>query len=109
MGKFHALVFNYGDLTFNITVSRYFRPNSGHSDERVYRKPIDRRLRTGQGVEQFSRTNHFRVMEVLSPAVFWIRSKHKYKIFEKFFVKKSQSKSFYNLQKVLKSTTIQVL
>ena len=37
---------NFGGWPFSITVTRYFKPKSGHSNERVYRKSIDRILKT---------------------------------------------------------------
>ena len=46
MGKFHPLALNFGGRPFSMTVMRYFRSKSDHSKERVYRKPIDRRLKT---------------------------------------------------------------
>ena len=36
MGKFHTLAMNFGGSPFRITVTRYFRPKSDHSNERVY-------------------------------------------------------------------------
>ena len=46
MGTFHTLALNFGGWPFRITVTRYLRPKSVHSNERVYREPIDRRLKT---------------------------------------------------------------
>ena len=58
MEKFYTLALNFGGWPFSITVTRYFRPKADHSNEMVYRKPIDRRLKT------LSATNHAWVMEV---------------------------------------------
>ena len=53
MVKFHILALNFGGRPFSIIVTRYFRSKSDNSNERVYRSPIDRRLKTllneGQG------------------------------------------------------------
>ena len=79
---------------------RYFRPKSDHSNERIYDKPIDRRLKTllnswAAFYEQpllsygsFSRNS----------SVFETKRKHKYKILEIFEI------GFHNLQKELKNT-----
>ena len=46
MGQFHALALTFGGRSFGKTVTRHFRPRSSHSNERVYCKPINRRLKT---------------------------------------------------------------
>ena len=88
MGTFHTLALNF----WGITVTRYFRPKSGHSNERVNRKAIDGRLKTLRNevsgsflrlikpeLWSFSKT---------SSAVFWIKRKYWYKILKKFLSKK---------------------
>ena len=35
----------FGGWPFSMTVTRYFRPKSDHSNERVYREPIEKRLK----------------------------------------------------------------
>ena len=36
IGKFHTLALNFGGWAFSITVRKYFRSNSDHSNERIY-------------------------------------------------------------------------
>ena len=45
MGILHSLNLIARDLTFGITATRSFRPKLGHSNERVYCKPIPRALK----------------------------------------------------------------
>ena len=61
MGKFHTLALNFGGGPFGIIVTKYSRLKSDHSNEKVYRKPIDRRLKTllNEGWSSFLQpTNH---------------------------------------------------
>ena len=90
---------------FGITVTRHFRTNSGHLNERVYCKPMDRRLKRSQiAVSQLSTTDHSWVVVFqgcfsrIRSAVLGIKRKHKYKILKKFLSKKR----LHNLQKVPK-------
>ena len=46
MAKLHTLALNFGGWPFSITITKYLRQKSDHSNERVYRKPIDGRLKT---------------------------------------------------------------
>ena len=57
IGKFNILALNFGGWPFSITVTRFFRPKSDHSNEKVYLKPIDRRLKKlpNEGSDSFLR------------------------------------------------------
>ena len=80
----------------------YFRPKSGHSNERIHRKPIDRGLRTllneGSGSFYDGQLLSYGSFSRTSSAVFGMKRKHKYEIL-KFF-----SKRFHNLKKELENT-----
>ena len=45
MGIFHTLALNFMDWPFRVIVTRHFRPKSGHLNEIVYCKRIDRTLK----------------------------------------------------------------
>ena len=74
---------------------RYFRPKSRHSDKRIYRKLIVRRLKKLLNEESGSLC-----CPTASSAAFWIKIKHKYKILKIYY----QKIGFHNLQKELKNT-----
>ena len=93
MGKFHILALNFGGWPFSITVTGYFRPKPDHSNERIYRKLIDKRLKTlpNEGSRSFLRLTTPELWKFFSRtnfAVFWIKRKHKYNILKNFSSKK---------------------
>ena len=72
---------NFKDWTFGFIATRHFRPKSGRLNKRVYCRSIARALKViyiHWGVGQLSTTSFFWVMEVTG---FWIKKKHKYKIY----------------------------
>ena len=96
MGKFHILALNFGGWPFSITVTGYFRPKPDHSNERIYRKLIDKRLKTlpNEGSRSFLRLTTPELWKFFSRtnfAVFWIKRKHKYNILKIFSSKKQVS------------------
>ena len=96
MGKFHILALNFGGWPFSITVTGYFRPKPDHSNERIYRKLIDKRLKTlpNEGSRSFLRLTTPELWKFFSRtnfAVFWIKRKHKYNILKNFSSKKQVS------------------
>ena len=96
MGKFHILALNFGGWPFSITVTGYFRPKPDHSNERIYRKLIDKRLKTlpNEGSCSFLRLTTPELWKFFSRtnfAVFWIKRKHKYNILKNFSSKKQVS------------------
>ena len=42
--KFHTLALNFKNWPFGSIAARHFQPKSGHLNEKVYCKPIDRTL-----------------------------------------------------------------
>ena len=96
MGKFHILALNFGGWPFSITVTGYFRPKPDHSNERIYCKLIDKRLKTlpNEGSRSFLRLTTPELWKFFSRtnfAVFWIKRKHKYNILKNFSSKKQVS------------------
>ena len=88
---------------YSVTVIRDFRPESGHSNEMVYCKLIDRRLKTllKEELDSFLEptTTEFWKFYRISSAFLWIK-KHKYKkILKKTFVKKKFPQSQKNIKK----------
>ena len=45
MGKLHTVTLIVGDRTFGVTVTRNFKPEPGHANERIYYKQIYRALK----------------------------------------------------------------
>ena len=78
VGKCQTLALNFDGWPFSTTVTRYFRPKLGHSNERVYCKPIDRRLKTlpNERSGSFLRPTTPESFSRISSAVFWIKRKH---------------------------------
>ena len=79
--SYSQLTLNFKDWTFGFIVTRHFRPKSVCLNKRGYCRPIARILKMiyiHWGVGQFSTTYYFWVMEVTG---FWIKKRHKYKIY----------------------------
>ena len=79
LGEFHILVLNFGAWPFDIIAPRHLRRKSGHSNERVNRKPINRILKTllNEGFGSFLRATTSELWRIFrtSSAVFWIKKK----------------------------------
>ena len=75
--KVHTLIFNVAGWPFGVTVTRYFRPKSGHSNERVYRKQIGRRLKTllKNGFASFLRPINSELWKFLEPLLLFLDKK----------------------------------
>ena len=76
MGKFHSLVFGFSDCPFSITVTMHFRPNRGHSNERLDYKCYSSRGRIAFYNQPLMNYGNFS----LTSFIFWIKRKHEYKI-----------------------------
>ena len=83
MGISHALTLTVGGCPFVITVTKHFRPNPGHSNERLFYKPIDRALEIQfqKGSLSFLQSNTPEIWKILKHqfCCFLDKKIHKYK------------------------------
>ena len=91
-GKCHTLALKFGGWPFTMTVTRYFRPKTDHSNERVYHKPIYRKLKAlaNEGLGSFLRLF---TSELWKLCRFLDKKKRWFKIFKHFLSKNKFTQS----------------